>query len=74
MGVILADPGPYPFETKCKAKFHYFPENFTCNVPYCAVSNIENYNTYDAAEKDKTMSTGTALNTIQNFYMIFQYV
>ncbi len=34
----------------------------------CAVSNIENYNTYDADEKDKTMSTVTALNKIQNCY------
>jgi hypothetical protein len=45
--------GSYPFQTKCKDKLYFFPENF--NVLYGTVENVENFNTYYVNEKDKTM-------------------
>jgi hypothetical protein len=46
-----ADPDPYPFHPNVsKAKCQY------------TVKKINNYETYDAAQKDKTMKNGTAVN------------
>jgi hypothetical protein len=43
--------------SKCKAKLHFF-----YSILQLSVQIIENYDTFDAAEKDnKTMLTGTAV-------------
>jgi hypothetical protein len=60
ISITLADPDPIPFQTNIKLNF-----TFSRNSQY-AVQNIENYDTSDADEKDKTMLTGIAMNKSHN--------
>jgi hypothetical protein len=46
----LPDQDPYPYQTNGKPNYIFFPEKISIYCP-----NIENYDTYDADEKDKIM-------------------
>ncbi len=60
-----ADPEPYPIEPNVKLNF-----TFSREFQY-TVQNTENFDTYDADKKDKTIYTGTAVNKNQLFFFWF---
>jgi hypothetical protein len=65
IGIILADPDPYPFQPNIQLKNTFFGIFSLCIQKNLNLyQNIENYSTYDADEQDKTMITGTAGNKI----------
>jgi hypothetical protein len=55
-GPAEPDQDPYPFQPKLNNTFspRKFQYTGTVPIPYLTVQNIENYNTFDADEKDKT--------------------
>jgi hypothetical protein len=44
------EPDPYPFQPNVTLTYKFFQKN----SKYCKILYIENYDTYDANEKDKT--------------------
>ncbi len=57
--------GSVSISTKCEAELYdTFSKKF-----HNTVENIENYDTYEADKKDKTMFTGTAVNESKNSNM-----
>ncbi len=57
------DRDPNPFQPNIELN-----NTFSRTFQY-TVQNIQNYDTYDAAEEYETMHTGAAVNKRQNFYL-----
>jgi hypothetical protein len=57
IGIILADADPYLIQSNAKPNYTFYKIRTTIICSF-----IENYDTYDAAEKDETILTDTAVN------------